>query len=146
MLERSLRSGSEDVALPAPAAGTTEFTDANLAAQTTYHYRLKALSDANESDWAVTSATTPVITGTEPAAAVPRGFPNPTRGVLTLENPGGTPAMLRLLDATGTVRLEFTQSGLVTSEVRLPMLPSGVYLLRLTQGDQTITQRLVVAP
>ena len=146
VLERSLRPDGDYAALPAPAAGATEFTDVNLQAQTTYHYRLKALTDANESDWATTSATTAVITGTEPGPTALRVYPNPANGALTVENPGQEPALLQLLDATGAVHLEATRPGQTTTEIRVPALPPGAYLLRLTRGDQTTTQRLVVAP
>lgn len=146
VLERSLRAGADYTPLSTLAAASTEFTDTNLPAQTTYHYRLKALTEANESDWATTSATTAVITGTEPGPAALRVYPNPARGALTVENPGREPAMIQLLDATGVVRLDATRPGLTTTEIRIPALPPGAYVIRLTRGDQTTTQRLVVAP
>lgn len=74
-------------------------------------------------------------------------FPNPATDVLTVELSGQTTsAIASLVDLTGRVVIDgrtFTQNGSVArTQLHLQGLPTGLYLLRLQDGDQELVRRV----
>jgi len=75
-------------------------------------------------------------------------YPNPASNLLhvRLSSPLLTPYSLRVYDTQG--RLATSQSAIcnLKSEIALDLraLPSGIYLIRLTSGDKTLTQRVAI--
>jgi hypothetical protein len=69
--------------------------------------------------------------------------PNPATNVLTLNSCTNTPYTLRIYDLTGR---EITSKELVgeTSMVDVSQLAKGVYLARVTKGDKSYCQKLVI--
>ncbi len=147
-LERAPAATGPFQALPAPNATTTEVTDANLTPQTSYFYRLKALAEGGaESDWATASATTLVLTSLPPTPhdAV-RAYPNPAFRFLTLESETPLNGHVSFVDEQGILRLNLPLSGQVRTDVALPPLPPGTYVLRVDSGPVGTAFRLKIGP
>ncbi len=145
-LERGLSASGPFVALAAPDAATTSFTDENRTSQTTYHYRLRAVADGGAtSAWAVASATTLLLTGLENPTATWRAYPNPARRRLVVEGPP-TGGKLGLFDFRGIPCLDLNLRPVASQEVTLPALPGGIYLLRLSDTTHTRSLKLWIEP
>jgi hypothetical protein len=73
-------------------------------------------------------------------------FPNPATNVLSLylSTSLAAPASLRMYDTQG--RLVHSSFGIRTSTLHLDLqsTPAGIYYLRLTSGDKTVSQRVAV--
>lgn len=73
-------------------------------------------------------------------------FPNPSRNSINIRcsAPLSAPSTLRIYDTGG--RLVYSTSGIRTSSfvLRTSSLPAGVYHLRLTSGDKTLSRRITV--
>ncbi|MFT6407608.1 MAG: fibronectin type 3 domain-containing protein, partial [Arenicella sp.] len=63
VVERSANGRGSWAVIALPEANVTRYTDINVRAATTYYYRIKAVSESNESSY---SATRDVTTGLEP--------------------------------------------------------------------------------
>jgi hypothetical protein len=73
-------------------------------------------------------------------------FPNPATNAVNIRfsSPLSKPSALRIYDTEG--RLVRSSFGLRTSPFRLDLrsMPAGVYYLRLTSGDKTVSQRVAI--
>lgn len=80
----------------------------------------------------------------EPAAnqAALLAYPNPTDGRFTVLNPTDKAATLTLYNITGQLIMQQTLTGTHT-DIDLSEQPNGVYLVRLTAGNQVHTSKLV---
>ena len=70
--------------------------------------------------------------------------PNPARGPARLLLPEPTSGTLAVLDVTGRQVWRTRIEGQRTGTVQLPLLPAGVYLVRLETDTLTATEKLVV--
>ena len=72
--------------------------------------------------------------------------PNPTssRSHVHFTLPTATPADIRIHDISGREVWRTSIEGPRTGTVRLPLLPAGVYLVRLESDTFTATEKLVV--
>lgn len=151
VLERAPRADGNFQPVATPAADATGYADTSLQPATTYFYRLKLqTADPNESEWATASATTAVVTGTEPDFTW-RAFPNPVGRDpvgrdLTLEWPRPVTGRVRLLDALGGVRLETDVQAQRITVLTLPALPPGVYRLHVEVDGARAGRTLLVQP
>jgi hypothetical protein len=99
-------------------------------------------------------AATDVLTTGERAAALllDGAFPNPTRGGdlrVQFSLPVGQPASLELIDVAGRRLVSEWVGSRGTGVHRVDLgagrrFAAGVYLIRLTQGDQSVTRRVVL--
>jgi hypothetical protein len=110
-----------------------------------YGYRLGLLIDGQE----VMAGETWVDVPLEAVLSLQGMRPNPANGPLTVSFslPNSRPARLELVDVTG--RRVFDQQvggfGPGTHVVRLDAsLPAGIYAVRLTQGDRTLTTKATI--
>lgn len=75
-------------------------------------------------------------------------FPNPASGVLNLQVSGlpYQPLQLELMDLQGRLVLNRTYpaSATLTEQLQLEGLPAGTYLLRMTNKNGTLTERIIV--
>ncbi len=88
-------------------------------------------------------------TGARDAGDAVRGFevaPNPSRGILTVRTTGTAPAIteVRVRDLAGREVYRAGVSGKHSTTVNLEGVAPGMYLLSITAGGETATQRLVV--
>lgn len=69
-----------------------------------------------------------------------RFFPNPVGSghLLHIDTDGGLQKIC-ILDLSGRVLLESSET-----ELRMPFLPSGIYLIQITTGDSLITEKLIL--
>jgi hypothetical protein len=143
-LER-LTPGSPAKALTVDATAT-EYTDGGLQPNTTYFYRLKALGTGGAaSDWVTTSATTLVLTALNPGVGdAVRLFPNPTTRTLTLDGIPPEGGQVDVFDERGIRRATLPLTGQSRVDLTLPLLPPGVYLLRLQAGAGPATFRFKI--
>ncbi|WP_460676645.1 T9SS type A sorting domain-containing protein [Hymenobacter coalescens] len=93
-------------------------------------------------DLEVVTATAPVRPDLVSLAA----YPNPSTGQVQLRWPAAPrPLPLMVLDALGrTVHTATLPTATTTATLQLGHLPKGVYVLRLTNGAQVMTRRLVL--
>lgn len=151
-LERSNRSDAGFLPLASftinsgtPLSGT--YTDRNLAVPGTYYYRLKLIYSSGNIRY---SAIRVVQFDSELQVQV---YPNPGKGEqmkLKLTRLEGASVQLELTDITGK-RLAATSTG-VGSGIQwinlAPLtggLPAGIYVLRVSAGEQKKTLRLVIS-
>ena len=89
---------------------------------------------------------------TTPTAELPKDklsikvYPNPSRGLLTVEWQGETPQYIRIVDITGKVIFEKNDvtKGSSMQEIDLQDLASGLYTLQLGQTTGILYQKIVV--
>jgi hypothetical protein len=125
--------------------GRMSFTDATVAPGGRYAYRISWLEGATP------RASSEVWVDVPAAAsfALDGARPNPaSRGVfVSLSLPDAAPARLELLDVAGRRLAERQVSGAGAHTVDVSAglaLEPGVYLVRLTHGDQSLTARVTV--
>jgi hypothetical protein len=96
---------------------------------------------------ATSSADAPHTGTTAPGVLVPN--PASTATTIHCRVAGPTPATMRLLDVNGRVVMradeQFPHAGDHAMTVRLDAVPSGIYLVTVTIGGETLVRRLVVA-
>jgi len=103
----------------------------------------------NEAGWEADFLTYAVATeekGVEPDLLI---YPNPASGIVNLEIKGVLSKRLtvELREINGRLRHSSNfnvQEQLLQSEIDITDLPSGIYILRITGEDETITRKLVV--
>jgi hypothetical protein len=114
------------------------YTDNNLPAGT-YYYRLRQVDfngRFNHSDIVA------VTFSDDNGMAV---YPNPTKNevFVSLSENTQTDATIELFDNIGRLILkQYLPQGVNSSSVNLSELPNGYYFLRLTNGNQTVTERV----
>jgi len=86
---------------------------------------------------------TPGTSSTPPTSARPRVrvFPNPTTGLLFLENPERHATPAQLLDATGRTLWSGDLAPQAQQTLDLAPWPAGVYLLKTTTGLQRVVRQ-----
>ena len=129
----------------ADGTGKLAFVDATVSPGGRYAYRLAWFEGATRRTTSEVWVDVPVAA----SFALDGARPNPaSHGVfVSLSLPDATPATLELLDVAGRRLGERTVTGagphLVNASEGLALEP-GVYLVRLTQGDQRLTARVTV--
>jgi hypothetical protein len=144
-LERSI-GDDENFELRAELdANTLTFIENDLVLDELYFYRIRAYNETDTSDYSniLEISTFPVATD---EARLPENSvelaPNPVRDELrvTLELPQTGPTAMLLMDAQQRIlheeRFLFT-GGWTTRWINMSEYPSGVYLLRVIQGEQS---------
>jgi hypothetical protein len=73
-------------------------------------------------------------------------YPNPNRGAFMLELPSysGKPLHVELFDITGKQVYACTPLSVYPVQVSPPELPSGIYLVRVKDGMQSLKGRVVI--
>ncbi|MBI1798946.1 MAG: T9SS type A sorting domain-containing protein [Candidatus Eisenbacteria bacterium] len=127
--------------------GFVRYDDDAVTPGATYHYRLGVISDGAEKFVGEVEVAVPLV----PRFALERVWPNPAGRVLhvafSLESNAG--ATLSLSDVAGR-RVREREVGTlgagrhVLDFSREGTLPSGLYLMRLTQGSRSLTARVAV--
>ena len=117
-------------------AGNYSFEDYQATTGVNY-YRLKQM----DYDGAFEYSPTIMVTLSEAAAEL-EVFPNPATDAVNVRFSFEGSHMVRLYDAAGSVVKEYQASGLRTS-VDVSELRSGTYLLSVTDGEETRTQRVI---
>ena len=149
--------GESEAFAPGPAnlVATPADTGYADAGHSGYWYKLSAVDvNGNESGYAVLSpgGTTDVVPGVSTAFALEGVRPNPSRGeplTVSFVLPSGEPARLELMDVSGRRVLgrEVGALGAGRHVVDLAgegRLPPGLYLVRIAQGANMRTARVVV--
>ena len=136
------------------ATGGITYVDDVVTAGTQYDYRLDVNQTGHEGHYGETRIAVPGTTGVPvaPPLALAGVRPNPTDGPLTVSFslPSGAPATLSMYDVTGRRVMAQAVGGLGagTHTLRLDSvvrLRTGLYFLRLEQGDEDSVARAVVA-
>ena len=70
-------------------------------------------------------------------------YPNPTKDNLTIENTNLTDFNIEIFDILGKEVFSINNKGVRNQNINLSSLKTGVYLMRITADNQTITKRLV---
>ncbi|MEO5988650.1 MAG: T9SS type A sorting domain-containing protein [Candidatus Eisenbacteria bacterium] len=126
------------------AQGRLRYADLDVIAGHTYQYRLAVLENDVVRYYGATSLTVPL----QLSFALGSAFPNPAAADFTASFTlaSSQPATLSLVDVTGRVVLSRALT-LGPGRHVLPLsgtldFAAGVYLLRLEQGDRSLTQRI----
>jgi hypothetical protein len=131
------------------AGGTLAYTDLSAQPGVRYSYRLGVRTTEGE---VTTGTVTLEVPGAEPARIAIEGVsPNPTAGAVrvSFRRPLGPPATLELVDASGrrwltrTLGAEYGHRGLAILDPGRP-LPVGLYMVRLRQGKESTSARVVI--
>jgi hypothetical protein len=69
-------------------------------------------------------------------------YPNPTNGEFTVQLNGNAAAIVEIMNELGQVVNAFTMTSSVRT-VDMKNFESGVYFIRVTEGDATTTHRLI---
>jgi hypothetical protein len=125
--------------------GMIEFRDTHVIAGTTYGYRLHLTDSQGEQFAGETSVTVPLH-----AVLSLTGFwPNPAgRGAhVSFSLADGSAATISVYDIAGRRRLAREVGSLGPGSHLLPLageLPSGLYVLQLTQGSRSLTRKAMI--
>ena len=139
----------ERVTLPANAES---YTDTQVIPGLIYYYRVKAISDAEDSDYSEEVGVRVRLSDRledliRRILATIQVYPNPTNGHVTIawETQLPTELRLRILDITGQERRRWTiSSNSFTTETDMSDLPEGVYFLEASANGKRVLRRLVV--
>lgn len=126
------------------SAGSLRYTDRTVVPGSTYRYRLAVLENGSLRYYGAASLTIPL----QLSFALGPAFPNPAPADFTVSFAlaSSAPATLSVVDVAGRVVLSRSLT-LGAGRHVLPLsgtlgLAAGVYLLRLEQGDRSLTQRI----
>lgn len=146
VLERKSESDADYVRIKTFDAKTLSFEDKDISPATTYNYRIQAFSAASQS-----VAQTVTIKSAPLLAVEPNNqdhfwnvYPNPVVAELSVEfrsNPSGT---LQLLNAAGRKIQTLPNLTSKSQKLNLKSLPSGLYVISLTQKDGTTISRKII--
>jgi|26BtaG_2_1085354.scaffolds.fasta_scaffold00230_3 hypothetical protein len=89
---------------------------------------------------AVTTNPTASVSKNEIANNV-RVYPNPSRNFLNVETNNMTVTSLQFYNILGAT--VYTQNGLLNNKVDISTLASGVYLMKINSGDQSVTKKII---
>jgi hypothetical protein len=147
--QAQLERGEEGVFAPlstlaSDGDGHLRYTDRDVVAGRSYQYRLAIASNGATRYYGATTITVPL----EASFALEPAFPNPAAGefAVSFALASPAPATLTLIDVSGRVVLTRTLNMGAGRHV-VPLsgtrnLAAGVYLVRLSQGDRSLTQRV----
>lgn len=126
------------------SAGSLRYTDSSVVPGNTYRYRLAVIENGLVRYYGAASLTIPI----QLSFALGPAFPNPAPADFTVSFAlaSSEPATLSVVDVAGRVVLSRSFT-LGAGRHVLPLsgtlgLAAGVYLLRLEQGDRSLTQRI----
>ncbi len=139
----------EVVELPANAES---YTDTRVIPGFIYYYRVKALGDAEDSDYSEEAGVRVRLSDRledliKRILATIQVYPNPTNGAVTVswETQLPTELRLRILDMTGQERRRWTiSSSSFTTETDVSDLPEGIYFLEASADGKRVLRRMVV--
>lgn len=120
-----------------------QFTDETaFAHNNTVYYRLKMIDNDGQSRYSKIETLTAASSKNNL-----RVYPNPSRGLLTVEWQGETPQYIRVVDVIGKVIFEKTDvtKGALTQTVDLQDPASGVYTLQLGQTAGVLYQKIIIS-
>lgn len=126
---------------------TTHLVTEQLAEQTTYYWRARAVRADEQSDWSdVWSFRTSVVTGVGEIAYKVSMFPNPTSRELYIEIPTSTPIEnAELVDALGRVAISSVLQPGETNKIDVSNLQRGMYVVILRgKLDRPVTSKVVL--
>ena len=142
-LERAPTVNGPFTRLTTVAADSTTYLDGAVLSNTPYFYRLRAV---NATDTTAYSNQVFILTGfVGTTATTTESFslsPNPSSGTVRVRFSTARPRQLELYDLSGRV-LWRSMSNVATTRLALPVLASGVYLLRVRSARGVATRRLV---
>ncbi|MEZ0483570.1 sialate O-acetylesterase [Fibrella aquatica] len=146
LLERKLATATSYENTVRLEALQSAYRDTLLTPSTAYQYRLTAYGNKTQSEAALAEATTLVLLSvdSEPTTTVSL-WPNPAPGgqfSVHLSSP--TSGLLQVLDVQGSVKLEQQLVNATQVPVSLTGYPTGMYLIRIRRGADTLVQKLVV--
>jgi hypothetical protein len=109
--------------------------------------RVKALNDCGEGEWSavinIEVINTTGITGIKSASGI-KVYPSPNNGTFTVALNGyNGAAKLRILDAKGQELYTSSLPGNEATQFEVP-LSSGIYMLLVEEGTQTLRQKLII--
>lgn len=146
--------GQTATATPPTVTGNTvtavEAAITGLTSNTTYHFRVKGSNLAGTTNGQDLTFTTPTGVGVaESPKEVAMVFPNPSNGHfgIMLRNQPEKTFTLEIFDALGSTI--FYKQNIILSvsysfPVHLGTVPPGIYLIRLTNGNETFVKRITV--
>ncbi|HTR96574.1 MAG TPA: T9SS type A sorting domain-containing protein [Candidatus Acidoferrales bacterium] len=133
--------------LASDGAGQITYVDSNVALGDTYEYRLGVMESGVEHYYGLASATISNSLVLDLAGS----WPNPlvTNGVIAFSLPASGPATLEVIDLTGRRVSSRDVGALGVGAHQVPVttgdrIRPGLYVVRLTQGGQTRSRRMVV--
>lgn len=126
------------------ATTDTTVTVTGLAANTTYYYRVRA-ARAGGSSLYTRAAQVPTFTGLFPTVSVGQVavYPNPNNGGFFLTGLGTGNVYIEMLNALGRPVATFSNRGQNTIRVN-ENVPSGLYILRISQRGNTQLRRVQI--
>ena len=123
-----------------------------LEKNTQYFWRVRAVNGLDTSCWSPIWAftTIPPVGIDDPVNDLQFNvYPNPVVSQLWIEasKPGDDPVRVSIHDILGKILVEQDlrfSNGIKTNSLDLSNLANGIYMIRLDQGDQSITKKLVI--
>jgi len=130
---------------------STSFSDEDVTPGSTYFYRVRAKKDSDYSAYSNVAVAVTSLTATEARlhGGWVQAFPNPTSGLLNLsiDNQWVGQTQLAVYDAMGRLAsgpfFEEKNSAQANFKLDLGGLPAGIFMLKLTEGDEAGWIRLV---
>ncbi len=145
VLERQLLATDSFKELAKLDATKTEYVDLALKDNTNYYYRLKALGDNTESDYATAQASTSMILALgmeiDDSFII---FPNPSNSQVTIRFKQPTSAKLSIISLYGSIYFEEELKKISEKTITLSNYQRGIYLIVVRSYDSILTKKLVV--
>ena len=123
----------------------TEHVDLSLKGNTNYYYRLKALGDNTESDYATAQGNTLVVLSTEMEINDSFTlFPNPANTQITIRFRQPTTGKLSLVNLNGSVYFEDELKKASDKTISLSNYQKGVYFIIVKNNEFILTKKLFI--
>jgi hypothetical protein len=125
--------------------GRVQYTDRDVVAGARYGYRLAVQVDGRE----VMSSEVVALLPGQPRLSLSVPYPGDETLAATVELAGGGPGLLEVMDLSGRrlAQLRIEGMGPGMHHLSIPEargFPAGVYMMRLSEGDRSITRRACV--
>ena len=145
VLERKLLATDSFKELIRLDATKTEYVDVALKENTNYYYRLKAVGDNTESNYATAQASTMMILSTEieihDSFTV---FPNPVNTQVTIKFKQPTTGKLSIINFNGAIYFEEELKKISDTTISLSNYQKGFYLIVVKNNDFILTKKILI--
>lgn len=143
-LQVSSNSSFSEIILDQFIITETSFILPNLSSNSTYFWRVSALSTYSESDWAdAWTFTTSFLTGAKDQISdeLIKVYPIPVEGILKIDGIDKEYMTISILSQEGKLLKQFKGKGI--QEIDVSELQKGVYLIKISNSQTVVTKKIV---